>query len=309
MSSLIFLRRIRVENANAIAGITWGFPAITHFLGFTHALSRMLTQTHELRLDGCAVVCHGHQIHAHTSGRDYQFAQTRNPLTREGKTASFNEEGRMHMTVSLLLECHGEIPYGEYGQQDLADYLLEICPTLRLAGGSIVRIEDISVLDMPASGREMSRIQWRLMPGFVLRDRSAWLGEHHQTLLAENPQATLLDAWLDFASLKIQAESPEEGEIHEGDPATWHRVPKPRPGYLVPIDDRISAVSLSCMRPVLWRTHAMSRPPSLSLRRSTVLANGADCTGFIRWKRSSGAITPLTTGYYCRIAGAPLAVG
>jgi CRISPR-associated protein Csy2 len=40
MSSLILLRRVRVENANAIAGLTYGFPAITHFLGFSHALSR-----------------------------------------------------------------------------------------------------------------------------------------------------------------------------------------------------------------------------------------------------------------------------
>ena len=36
MSSLILLRRVRVENANAIAGLTYGFPAITHFLGFSH---------------------------------------------------------------------------------------------------------------------------------------------------------------------------------------------------------------------------------------------------------------------------------
>jgi CRISPR-associated protein Csy2 len=136
MSSLILLRRVRVENANAIAGLTYGFPAITHFLGFSHALSRRLTETHELRIDGCAVISHEHQIHAHTSGRDYQFALTRNPLTRDAKTASFNEEGRMHMTVSLLLECHGEIPNGEYGQRDLAEHLRQVCPTLRLAGES-----------------------------------------------------------------------------------------------------------------------------------------------------------------------------
>jgi CRISPR-associated protein Csy2 len=55
MSSLILLRRVRVENANAIAGLTYGFPAITHFLGFSHALSRRLTETHGLRIDGCAV--------------------------------------------------------------------------------------------------------------------------------------------------------------------------------------------------------------------------------------------------------------
>lgn len=31
MSYLLLLPYIRIENANAVAGLTWGFPAITHF--------------------------------------------------------------------------------------------------------------------------------------------------------------------------------------------------------------------------------------------------------------------------------------
>ena len=42
MNQYILLNRIKVQNANAIAGFTWGFPAITHFLGFSHNLSRKL---------------------------------------------------------------------------------------------------------------------------------------------------------------------------------------------------------------------------------------------------------------------------
>jgi len=235
MSSIILLRHVRVENANAIAGLTYGFPAITHFLGFTHAVSRIVSDTWGLSLTGCAVISHEHQIHAHSSGRDYQFALTRNPLTREGKTAPFNEEGRMHMTVSLLLECEGEIPNGEYGQRDLAAFLMQRCPVLRLAGGTIIRIGEISVSEAPTTEREMALLKWPLMTGFVLRDRSAWLAEHHRDLQTVHPEATLLDAWLDFAALKLQAVTPEEGEICEGEPAKWQRLPKPRPGYLVPL--------------------------------------------------------------------------
>jgi CRISPR-associated protein Csy2 len=36
MNQYILIERIKVQNANAIAGFTWGFPAITHFLGFVH---------------------------------------------------------------------------------------------------------------------------------------------------------------------------------------------------------------------------------------------------------------------------------
>lgn len=235
MSSLIILRRLRVENANAVAGLTWGFPAITHFLGYTHALSRKLQPSHGLRLSGCAIICHDHQVHAHASGRDYLFALTRNPLTREAKTASFNEEGRMHMTVSLVIECDGEIGSGKYGKEALAKHLQEICPTLRLAGGIITGTPQIQVINYPASPSERRKLQFQLMPGFVLRDRSPWLTEHHQYLLNENPQATLLDAWLDFSAQKMAAVASDEAHKKEGEPAQWRLIPKPRPGYLVPL--------------------------------------------------------------------------
>lgn len=82
----------------------------------------------------------------------------------------------MHMTVSLLLECHGEIPNGEYGQRDLAEHLSQFARTLRLAGGIIVDIQAITVMAMPSDSRDLCRLQWQLMPGFALRDRSSWLG-------------------------------------------------------------------------------------------------------------------------------------
>lgn len=307
MSSLILLRRLRVENANAVAGITWGFPAITHFLGFAHALSRKLTQSHELHLDGCAVVCHRHQIHAYSSGRDYQFALTRNPLTHESKTASFNEEGRMHMTVSLLIECQGEIPNGEYGQRELAEHLRKICPTLRLAGGNIIDIQDVCVMDMPSSISEMRLLQWRMMPGFVLRDRSVWLAQHHQTLLQNNPDATLLDAWLDFAALKIQAETPVDREIHKGDPARWYHIPKPYPGYLVPLMTGYQRISELHAPGSVANTRDSQTPFAFTeavygvgewcgLHRITSLEQ-------IFWRYRT-----TTAGYYCQGADAPLAL-
>lgn len=305
MSSLILLQRLRVENANAIAGVTYGFPAITHFLGFTHALSRKLSASQGLHLGGCAVVSHGHQLHAHTSGRDYQFALTRNPLTREGKTASFNEEGRMHLTASLLIECHGEIANGEYGQQELADYLHQVCPTLRLAGGIIVDIQDIRVLDMPETEIEMSRLQWRLMPGFVLRDRSAWLNAHHQALLADDPQATLLDAWLDFAALKMQADSPKEGDVQEGEPATWHHVPKPMPGYLVPLMTGYQRISELYAPGVVENARDELTPFAYT---EAVYGIG-EWSGLHRIKSLEEILwryRTTETGYYCQGAGAPL---
>ncbi|MER0128148.1 type I-F CRISPR-associated protein Csy2 [Franconibacter daqui] len=233
MSTLILLPRLRIENANAVAGLTWGFPAITHFLGYMHALSRKLAVSHGLTLTGCSVICHQHQVHAYSSVRDYQFALTRNPLTREGKTASFNEEGRMHLTVSLLLECHGEILHGDQGKSALEAHLQSLCQTQRLAGGTVTGLGEVKVIPRPQTDAERRRLLFRLLPGYALIDRSPWLEEHHQNRLSQDPQATLLDAWLDFAALKIESQ-PRAANEASGD-VPWSFVPKPQRGYLVPL--------------------------------------------------------------------------
>ena len=79
----LILKNICISNANAIAGFTYGFPAVTHFLGYVHALSRKLQQSHGIRLDDVGIMCHQHQVHAYRENQyePYSFALTRNPVT------------------------------------------------------------------------------------------------------------------------------------------------------------------------------------------------------------------------------------
>ncbi|OCQ52112.1 CRISPR-associated protein Csy2 [Photorhabdus australis subsp. thailandensis] len=245
MSYLIVLRHVKVENANAVAGLTYGFPAITHFLGFTHALSRKLQQSHNLILENCGVICHNYQLHAYQSDpiRDKVFALTRNPLTKEAKTASFNEEGRMHMTVSLLIECSGEIA-GDAEANELEKYLLEICSTQRLAGGTITEIAKVDIIAFPQEGQETRKLMRRLLPGFALLDRFELLAKHYKELKQDNPQVEMIDAWLDFSTIKMRAIPTQEDKQPEiGDPAYWEYVPKPDSGYLVPLMTGYQAIS------------------------------------------------------------------
>lgn len=246
MSYLIVLRHIKVENANAISGLTYGFPAITHFLGFTHALSRKLQQSHDLKLENCGVICHNYQLHAYQSDpiRDKVFALTRNPLTRAEKTETINEEGRMHMTVSLLIECLGEIENGDEGSRNLEKHLWEICQTQRLAGGIITEIAKVDVIAFPQREQETRKLMRRLLPGFVLLDRSELLANHYDALKQSNPQAEMIDAWLDFTAIKMRAIPVQEDKQPEvGDPASWEYVPKPGSGYLVPLMTGYQAIS------------------------------------------------------------------
>ena len=66
MSYLLLLPHIRIENANAVSGLTWGFPSMTHFLGYVHALSRKVVDEFGVSFDGCAVVSHEQHIQAYS---------------------------------------------------------------------------------------------------------------------------------------------------------------------------------------------------------------------------------------------------
>jgi len=244
MSQYITLSHIEVQDANAIAGITYGFPAVTQFLGFVHALSRKVDEKMGVTLGGCVIVCHDFQLHIYKSDRysDYYFSQTKNPTAGrynekyKGKDAPIIEEGKMQMNVSLVIECHG---FNEGGNEEIRvfeQYIKNLALRHRLAGGRIISIAD-SRLETITDEKGFRKVRRRLLPGFVLKERNAYLQEHLAKLQEENSHADMLEAWLDFSSIKYRAEPilKDGEELSEKTEAVWNKVERPNKGYLVPL--------------------------------------------------------------------------
>lgn len=248
-NAYIIFERISVQDANCIAGFTYGFPAITHFLGFGHALSRKLSFSQQLTLQGCAVICHQHQIQAYQPKGfgDYVFAQSKNPPTTRAKakeTPPIIEEGKMNMTVSLVLACHGLSISRTAEINALKQTLHNLAHQHRLAGGSIEKIAAVHVINMDEQklSRKLKRL---LLPGFVLMDRSDLLASHYHALKQQQLDAELMDAWLDFSALKYQAKpklKEDELELTDTTEAEWLRMDKPAKGWLVPITNGYKAI-------------------------------------------------------------------
>ena len=207
MSQFILINKLKIQNANAIAGFTWGFPAITHFLGYTHNLARKLSKENkfsDINLSGCAVISHSH--HVHTYGKyEKEFTQSRNPpyLSSHNKSSTppVIEEGKMNMIVSLLIRCDGNIGNRK---DSFIDWLKNVCLIQHLAGGTVIN-EDINIDIFSTEPASIRLIKRKLLPGFVLIDRSSFLKEHYESPCKIKPQAELLDAWLDFAAIKKHA--------------------------------------------------------------------------------------------------------
>ena len=264
MSQYLVLSKINIQNANSIAGLTWGFPAITNFLGFTHALNRKISNKYEgeyeAELTGCGVVSHviNNKVYQAKPYADFEFLQSKNPpVLSKHKNASppIIEEGKMNLTVSLVIELSSSLALTTDQIKKLEKTVLDLCYRMHIAGGTVLSINNAKLLS--ASTEEQHRnlhrqIKRLTMPGFVLLDRSAYLEEHYQMLLEEHEESsskekpTPLGAWLDFSVLKFKAR-PQliEGQSEPDDktPADWEYVSKPKPGYLVPLMTGYKAIS------------------------------------------------------------------
>lgn len=265
MSQYLVLSHIDIQNANSIAGLTWGFPAITHFLGFTHALNRKLSihygGEYNSELTGCAVISHHfeNKVYQPKQYADFEFLQSKNPpVLAKHKSASppIIEEGKMNLTVSLVIELDTSLALTIDKIKELEQNVLTLCYRMHLAGGTILDIKKAKLLSASTQEQHIAmlrKIKHLTMPGFVLLDRRDYLHNYYEELLvsykadknaADEPQ--LLDAWLDFVALKYKAvpqRSEDQSEPDENTPANWHYITKPNPGYLVPLMTGYKAIS------------------------------------------------------------------
>ncbi len=266
MSQYLVLSHIDIQNANSIAGLTWGFPAVTHFLGFIHALNRKFSShyegEYESELTGCAIISHAfeNKVYKPKKYADFEFVQSRNPpvlaKNKNGKKVPVIEEGKMNLSVSLVVELNKSLTLTSEGIEELQQKLLSLCYQMRLAGGTILNIKQIKLLSASTQKQDIAMLRTikRLtLPGFVLLDRSDYLQNHYQDLLSRHKEnesvldkPQLLDAWLDFAALKFKATpqmNEEQSKPDENTPANWEHVGKPNPGYLVPLMIGYKAIS------------------------------------------------------------------
>lgn len=247
--TLLVLPWLRIQNANAISGVfTWGFPAMTAFVGMMHALERKCAAANlDVAFTGVGVVCHQHEAQVTQGGYTRAFHLTRNPVGKDGKTAAIVEEGRIHLEISLVLEVDlkdlrlsGEDETGAFAQQ-VADLLA----TLRVAGGTIqppppgrkqrrpwlLRVDETQ----DVRERQLRRLKQQLLPGFALVLRDDLLQQHRYLMQQADPDADLLDAWLDLSRLNHDCRETEEV-------VEWY-IRRDHPGWLVPIPIGFAALS------------------------------------------------------------------
>lgn len=247
--ALLVLPHLRIQNANAISSpLTWGFPAMTAFIGLAQALERRLADELKLEFLSVGVICHHFEAQTSRIGYTHTFHLTRNPVDKSGDTAAIVEEGRIHLDVTLVFGVAGEDAAGRDAERHarVAQRVGEAVSGMRLAGGSVMpalranrRGTTPYLATLPSDNeddRTFRELRRRWLPGFALVSRDDLLTAHHETLRQRQPDASVLDAWLDAARLTYRAEQSTSTDLATGQATStveW-QVQRP-PGWIVPI--------------------------------------------------------------------------
>lgn len=253
INHLLILPRLRIQNANAISSsMTWGFPAMSAFMGTMQVLERSLPEDIKLVFNEIGVVCHHIEPQVTQGGITRSFHLTRNPVDRAGNTAAIVEEGRAHLEITLLIgiESGGDDLSSAGRRDEIARRLHDQVQGMRIAGGSVMPPYPDEGRHRPMlinfdaketeSSRQWQRVKRRLLPGFALVLRDDRLAEHTATLQADDDSATALDAWLDLSRLNHKCRITQKDDGKEE--VQWE-IRRPYPGWLVPIPVGYGALS------------------------------------------------------------------
>lgn len=255
IDALLHIPHLSVQNANAISGPhSWGHPGPTHFTGLMTALERKLGAESGLQCVAVGVVNHGYQVQ--TNGDYVKRFNLRKPMVRtaeqaskleKGITPAIIEEAHIHLQLSLVFALQLNAACKAASDEvldDLAVQASRALESLRIAGGSVLPSRSalkprLTMLadDEEERAKQFRRLRRYLMPGYALVARDDLLHRHLATLQQDNPDACLLDAWLDQSRLNHRPMQDEEGKT------VWQTQRGSGNGWIVPLPVGYGAIS------------------------------------------------------------------
>ena len=240
---LLVLPHLNIHNANALSSpYTIGFPAMTTWLGFVHALQRKLQAAGYPTLELLATGVFSHRCDLQTYQGPGDFVHsiigTANPLDKDGKRSAFIEEARCHLDVSLLIEYRAQ--EGDEDRMERPEFmglLAKLLTRMKVAGGDLLGFNtpQLNALD-DSDNKAVRRLLLNLMPGFALIERRELMQQ------AMESGADALDALLEYLTIHHSCEQDDTGDV------IWRSQRKAgtegeKPGWIVPIATGFQGIS------------------------------------------------------------------
>jgi len=214
---ILVIPNLLIQNANALSSpYTIGFPAMTAWLGFSHALQRKLTKKgfDDFMVYKTAVISHEANLQVYRGNADFvnSVISKAYPLDKDGKRSAFIEEARINLKISLVLKC---TRISKKHEEDFLKHLNHLLRIMKLASGDILDFDKPKFyrnFHEESIKRELKR---KLMPGFALVQRKDLMEE----AMANSKDA--LDALLHYLAIHNKYANDDKKWISEKKELGW----------------------------------------------------------------------------------------
>lgn len=224
MKRLLLIPHLLINNANALSSpFTVGFPALTAWLGAVHSIQRNLHELNvfrEIKLAGVGIISHNFMMRSLKPQKfgDNVLVGMAFPLTKDGDRASFVEEAKCSLEVTLVVEVNGLDP--AFSEQFCETINMLISKGKRFAGGDVLSLQPPIII--AGESEDILRIlKKKLMPGYLLIERRELMQE-----LMKEEGIDALDALLQNVAIYNDCSNPDN--------PVWE-TSKKHPGWIVPI--------------------------------------------------------------------------
>ena len=230
MGQYLILKNLKIQNANALSSpLTIGFPSMTAWMGATHLIERKLRERDfsSFKVKGVGIASHEFDLQTYKDDGGYveSIVAMRHPLKKDGKTASFIEEARCHLTVSLVLQIEGIDPLKF---NELENSVEKILSRMKFASGDLIKYRKPK-MEVTDGIESEFKIMRKLMPGYVLIERRQYMLE------AMEKRKDAMDALLEGVGIENYCEL-------NGKEVEWKKKRK-YDGWIVPISTGFHGVS------------------------------------------------------------------
>jgi CRISPR-associated protein Csy2 len=234
ITRLVLIPHLKIHNANALSSpFSIGFPAMTAWLGATHALQRKLSEGgfQNVKFDSTAVISHRFDLQTHKGRGDfvYSLIGTGNPLDKTGERTSFIEDARCHMDCSLMINYKGVEKNSEPEFLEKIVHLLN--SQMKVAGGDIISFDSPLIIKLEEGNSvDLRKLTRNLMPGYAIIERRELLKD------ALEDGKDIIDTILEYLATHHICEK------NEDDIVSWYSKRKTA-GWIIPIATGFHGIS------------------------------------------------------------------
>jgi len=177
LKNILLLKNIEVIDATAYSSpFSIGFPSITSFLGFSHALQIKLNKKYKnIKFISTGIISHKFEINEYKDIYTDKINCELYPIKKDTTKASIVQNPKCSMTISLIIEYKG---VDKKDEEEVLRDIKNAMYYMRISGGDIFNF-DYPKFKIILDDKTLKKVKNEVMPGYAIIDSTFLIDDYN----------------------------------------------------------------------------------------------------------------------------------